>query len=257
MAWEIITVCLDPVDRREIDVALAAAMRPYDRDAPQHPDDEWGGRWDRYRIGWSARIPVVGGYEDDPRLVRGDSSEVMGRGYCDGGPRALLDLGAVRTAAAEAAGREWDEWQQMAAAFPPARPLVHFVESSAEPHDYFGRKAWQAYHSQPLLAAVANRYGFTTAPFQRIRNRGDDPVVSFGLSRVEFMALRAREALATDGLLTLSGEWLDPDLMGSSAPGLAGQLDNLRLRRDYRHFTDLYLMELPPDAMLLHVHIHC
>ncbi|MET0415222.1 MAG: hypothetical protein ABW022_04270 [Actinoplanes sp.] len=257
MAWEIITVCLDPVDRREIDAALAAAMRPYDRNAPQDPEDEWGGRWDRYRICSFTRIPVVRGYEDDLRLVRGDSSERAVRGYCDGGPRALLDLGAVRDAAAEAAGRQWDEWQQMAAALPPARPLVHFAETSAETQDYFGREAWQAYHAQPLLTAVAKRYGFTTAPFRRIRNWGDDPVVSFGLSRVEFMALRAREALATDGLLTRSGEWLDPDLLGRSVSGLAGQLDNLRLRRDYLHFTDLYLMELPPDAVLLHVHIHC
>jgi len=252
MAWEIITVCLDPVDPVGVDAALERVLRPYDRNDPAEGED---GRWDRYRIGSPAKFPVVDGHEDDGRLLRG--TPPGDPGHCDGGPRALLDLAALRTAAADAAGREWDEWQRLAADHPPARPLLHFVERSAEPDDYFGRAAWQAYHTQPLLAAVAQRYGFTNAPFQLIRNWGDDPVVSYGLSRSDYAALRAREALATDGLLTRSGEWLDPDLVPAGKPGLAGQLDHLRTRRDYRHFTDLYLMELPPDAMLLRVHIHC
>ncbi|MCZ0989250.1 hypothetical protein [Streptomyces diastatochromogenes] len=99
MANELLTVCLPPDAGPDLRAAVAAALAPYDMNGTHKP---YQGEWDHWRIGCpGSEFMVVPGHEDDPRLIR-DTEKFRGEvrewvpGLCDGGPRRLLDFGAMR-----------------------------------------------------------------------------------------------------------------------------------------------------------------
>jgi hypothetical protein len=105
---------------------------------------------DRWRIyGDGDGLPLAAGHPaDDARVLVAD-------GVCAGAPRGLLDLDGAWAAAAAAAGRLWDAWQEFAAAYPKARSLEDlYTESAADPERYNSEQAAADYMAQPVVVAA-------------------------------------------------------------------------------------------------------
>jgi len=241
VASEIVTVCLDGVDGQDYADALAAALARYDEDSD---DPRWEAQW---RVGGDG-LPLLAGRSTDARVLWVD-------GICAGAPRGLLDLDGAWAAAAAAAGRLWDTWQEFAAAYPKGRSLEDlYTESAADPLGYDSERALADYAAQPVVVA---------APFRADgRALGSeppsldlDPVGWFGLARDEYAERRAARLLPTAGLVTREGEWLDPDQILHGASAAEKMLNDFRNRLAYFAHADAYLRGLPPDCFVVRVKV--
>lgn len=244
MASELVTVCLDGVDGRDYADALTAALARYGEDSD---DPRWESQW---RVaGGDDGLPLPDGYAMDFRvLVEAD--------LCAGAPRGMLDLDGAWAAAAGAAGRLWDTWQEFAAAYPKARSLEDFyTESATDPVGYDSLRAAADYAAQPVVVAAPFRAD-GRAPTSEPPSLELDPVGWFGLARGEYAARRAARRLPTAGLLTREGEWLDPDLVRRHGASAAEKMISFfHGRLAYFAHADTYLRGLPPDCFVVRVRV--
>ncbi|MFE0457936.1 hypothetical protein ACFW1A_01585 [Kitasatospora sp. NPDC058965] len=254
MTRDLITVCLPPTDPGEVPAALAAAMAPFCYDAQPLPDGTDQGEWDWWHIfGGDGEdgLAVRAGYEQDPRLVRnpswsdGGSRPPQPPGRCDGGPRGLLDLDADRAPVASRAGIDWDAWTDFSARFEPAMSQRAMAESVPAGPDA-GRRAYAAFHDQPLIRAVAvRRASDPQAPWW---TWVQDPVAHFADGREQYVRRVAARVVPTNVLLTLDGEWLDGTLNALDPAALVGPA--------YFDYADRYLESLAEDALMVRLRFH-
>ncbi|MER8007215.1 hypothetical protein [Streptomyces sp. NPDC094149] len=239
MAKERVTVCVPPCDPGDVAEAIGAAMAPFDynRDVGVgDPDVEtW---WDYWQIdGGGIEFPVVAGYEDDPRLIRGAKAlsgepRDLPPSLCDGGPRALLDLETPRARAAARARRTFEAWQEFSAAYPPTLPSSHFrARHFADPEGYPQAQALEDYRTQPAIVALGDN--------PELRELiGGDPAARLSGDVEAYVRAAADQALPSHALLTLDGRWL---VVGNA---------------ERRHYFNDYLDALRADTYVVRVLYH-
>lgn len=220
-------LCL-PVADENWRAAADAAMEPF------RIDDETGhGEWDHWNTdgGLWVRPECV-----DDQLIVPSSTEWPGDPLrCDGGPKRVLDIVGMRSAAV-ATGREvWAAWQEAVRRNPPARPFdrlrPHYADTAA---------VWEAFQAQPLVREFDARHGDQGDLFNTVRPVGSVDVVTwFGDDEERFLEREAELAVTNYALVTTDGRWLDAE----TTP-------------DYRSVLRSYLDGLPDDAFLIELNCH-
>jgi hypothetical protein len=225
------------------------------------------GEWDWWHIdaGDDDRFVVKPQYDGDPRLIHQPTYPSGGPRdrwplRCDGGPRGLLDFDAARnTAVARAQAQlhaEQKDYARLVADHPPAEPLTVFLERHrANPDGYPREQAVADHHAQPLVRAL-NR----TSAWDRYPNLGlwvlgpdSDPVSRFTRDSQPDLDRAAAWAITASALLTLDGEWVDTNALGSFTHVLPGE------DRDttYARQSTAYLDELDEDCVVVGLLCHC
>ncbi|MGA4541439.1 hypothetical protein ACPA54_15765 [Uniformispora flossi] len=265
MAGISVSVCLRPeaVDGN-VRAAVAAAMAPFDLDA----DNPWQrGMWDSWRIvGGSdgGGFPVVAGYEEDPRLIHDDppwnqtTAPVSVPGVCAGGPRALLDLEAPRTAYERAEAASWDLWQHLLRTHEPAVRLEVFVQRWGRDGTEEGFEALMAaYREQPLISA------FLDHPFSLGRGSlgypspWEHPVIGFTGTRSEYVARMTSSIVGFDtDVVTPDGWWVESGMQPIHAECESPSACPHTFAPTPWPGTNAYLAGLPDDTVIVRLHCH-
>lgn len=153
----------------------------------------------------------------------------------------MLDLPALRAAAAAEAHERWQAWSVLTRRYPPAESLSALLaRCTAE------AEARRAHLAQPLVQEVAQRAA-----------RGDqhfgtqflltDPVAHFSGAEQDYVDEAVQYADSTYALMTTDGRWVDPYRMGDDGPDEAG----------YRRYRTAYLEDLDDEAVIVSVLCHC
>lgn len=261
-----IIVCLPGSSAGSVDEAVSEAMAPFARDGVGAVERDV---WDNFRIcGGAVGLPVLAGYEDDPRLIAGrphwDGTPDQGLpGIYAGGPRGLIDFGdALRAEAAEHAGRVWDRWRDVTLCHPRADDESVFYyrhlavagtgtsyETSQEAADYRAQPALRAWAEvAPALARpdIADHFSF-----------GWNAVAIGQQSREEYVERYEFSLLPARNVLTLGGWWYDLDeepLHGAchSGAGCAHEPDV----GEGHLGVQSYFLALPADTLLVNARCH-
>ncbi|WP_426513473.1 hypothetical protein ACPPVO_24420 [Dactylosporangium sp. McL0621] len=235
-------------------------------------------QWERWSIqggsdGFGFR--ALPGMQDDPRLIHDQPHGEQGprpslAGMCAGGPRGLLDLAGPVTEAKIAAGRLWDLFHQLRDLMPAVLPLEHFrtlpenhvryMPVGADPEDYplvpnsNLTPALEQYRAQPLIQRLRATPFFTAGVVREL----PDMLPWFALTREEYVAQQAEDALRRSELLTLDGWWIERDHL--PVHGACESLDTCPHRTDRsepwtRAEKAAYLEHLPDDVII--VRLHC
>lgn len=262
-----VTVCLPPVAPGEVRAALVAVMAPFDINGGEdgNPDGEWD--WWVIDPAGEEGFVVRPGYEGDPRLLHGapwpgEDSPGRGAGWCDGGPRGLLDFAATRAAVAARAEARWraeqEQFARLAATCPRAEPRVVFwARHRADPYSYPLERAVADYLGQPLLRALRDpavlaRYpGLHEAPW--LLGSRIDPIAHYTRDLEPDLRREAAGALGVFALLTLEGEWTDAASPGSFASRLPGEDPAAA----YVRLTEEYLESLEENCVVVRLLCHC
>lgn len=237
-----VTVCLPAHPGRDVAPAVEAQLAPYGLFVGDdyHPDGEWD--W------WDIRgdLPVRSEHDGSPMLVHNPvhrNGDIRPRRplRCDGGPKRMLDLPALRAAAAAEARGRWRAWSALTRQFPPAESLSALLARCADESE-----ARQRHLAQPLVQEVAQR-----------AVRGDqhfgaqfllmDPVAHFGGAEQDYVDEAVQYADFTHALITTDGRWIDPYRMSDQGPDEAG----------YRRYRTAYLEDLDDEAVIVSVLCHC
>ncbi|MGW5351798.1 hypothetical protein ACWERV_14985 [Streptomyces sp. NPDC004031] len=264
-----ITVSLPASAADDVEEAVARAMAPFEIDDTTGDDRDIWDSW--YISGGTVHgggFNVLPGHEQDPRLIH----EIPGRwwrpgaeptpnepGWCAGGPRGLLDFSASREEAEKLAEAAWQHWQDLARELPEPQPLEAFRTRRRTEPGYSREQAAADYHAQPLLRTFEEY--LETLPTERYRwdfLRTSDPVADIGpLPLEKFLARALSDALNTRNVLTLDGWWHE-----DGAPGVHGPCPtpttcpHTPTVPPGQAHADAYLLNLPPDALLVNVHCH-
>ncbi|MFJ9442083.1 hypothetical protein ACIRRH_09435 [Kitasatospora sp. NPDC101235] len=268
MAGMRITVCLPGAEATRVDEAVAEAMKPFASDGVGALERDV---WDGYRITAGGGLPVLAGYEDDPRLLAGrpfddGTPDQPDPGRCAGGPRELIDFRErQRAEAAEHAGLVWDRWQEVAAGFPAAHAesvffLRHLAaggtrasyEDSQEAVDFRLQPAVRAWVEDvaPALERLDLGAHFTF---------GWDPALIGERSRREYVESYAFSLLFPRNVLTLGGWWWDDDENEEPLHGACHGRAACTHKPDVpgtRHDVLTYLTGLPGNTLLVNVRCH-
>ncbi|MEU2612927.1 hypothetical protein ABZ570_15310 [Micromonospora sp. NPDC007271] len=236
------TVCLPAQPDGEVTDAVAAALARYDAHVGDDYNEQW--EWDWWHI--RGDLPVRPEHDGDPRLVhnpvhRDGTTRPRQRLRCDGGPKRMLDLDALRSMAADEARAQWRAWTELARQHPPAEPLSVLLTRYGDADE-----ARAAHLAQPLVQEVAQR-AILGDPHFGTYLLLTDPVAHFAGTEQEHADRAARQAFFTAALVTLDGRWVDAHRMGD------GRADHLA----YDRFRAAYLDELDGDAVIVHVLCHC
>ncbi|AEV85432.1 hypothetical protein ACWT_4412 [Actinoplanes sp. SE50] len=212
-------VCLAPGAEADWQAAVAAVMAPF------RIDDETGlGEWDHWHP--SGQFLVRPEYADSP-LILPSTRWPADPLRCDGGPKRMLDLEGMRTAARDRAGQLWAAWREAVSRHPPARSL----ETCA---------SREAYEAQPLIAEIRARSDDEGDVFGLLWTDGRDEVTYLGDDEQRFLDTAVESALMTYALVTLDGRWLDMEQTPAFASLVWPCLEGL-----------------PEDAFVIELDCHC
>ncbi|MFJ5532406.1 hypothetical protein [Streptomyces sp. NPDC093261] len=209
-------------------------------------------KWDWWQIGgrWADHF-IHRPDADLRRLVRGSRSWMNEKdphklGYCDGGPRGLLDFEAMREEAARKAAKEFDRWTDLTRDLPEALPWEHFTARvDAEGKDAYSiEQARKDYREQARVKAAAGDTEF--------RHWWEDVVAHFAAGRDALLEKARLEAVPGYALLRQDGTWDEPGRMGWF--GMSEETDSSRAM--FKGRTNAYLEELDPDAVIVNVDCH-
>ncbi|GAA1972380.1 hypothetical protein [Catenulispora subtropica] len=258
-----INVCLPASATADVEVALTTAMAPFDMNlsADYNPDGMWD--WWRIDAGEDQRFVVKPEHDGDPRLIHSDPDAV---GYqrqplrCDGGPRGLLDFNASRREALAQALSQWEaeqqDFQRLVADHPPAHPLTEFLaRHAADPDIYPREQAVADHHTQPLVQALNHGSAWDRYPNLGLWVLGpnSDPISSFTQDPQPGFAHAEAWAIMATALLTLNGEWIESDQLGSFTDVRTGED---KYDAYARQATD-YLAALDDDCIIVRLLCHC
>ncbi|WP_436536085.1 hypothetical protein [Actinoplanes sp. HUAS TT8] len=199
-------VCLSSGSEADWRTAVGGALAPY------RIDDETGlGEWDYWNS--SGQFLVRPEYVDDPLIVP-SSQWPADPLRCDGGPKKVLDLAGMRTAARDRAYQVWAAWREAVSRHPPARSIEE-CESRAE------------YEAQPLVAEITARRDDEDDVLALLRAT---ELAYLGDDEQRFIDMAVQEALLTYALVTVDGQWFDveqtPDFTALLWPYLDGLPDD-------------------------------
>ncbi|WP_328469106.1 hypothetical protein OHA21_00910 [Actinoplanes sp. NBC_00393] len=168
------------------------------------------------------------------------SRQLIGHRYgrAAGGPLRLLNVDAMRAAAAAAAGRQWLLWQQVVAGTKPADPFWAYVERHhADPDRHPLRRMQAEYLAQPRILAMTAYNALPGKPC---------PLPTAALEELQngyltYVNLASLAAVPADGLITADGAHLS-----SASQRLADRLA-------YLDAANAHLADLTGDTVLLAV----
>lgn len=210
---------------------------------------EWtligGSKWDWYVIGgrW-------GGYllrkpDSDPGMVIGPKKDWNSPDHfdfysCDGAPKGLVDLEAMRAKQEKEARERWQQFHAIADRFPGTRSWEYFrglldVELTID-------EARKGYREQPGVIALKDT-DFMWA---------NDPYADYALPEDEYAENARAAAVPGYALLTTDGRWTEPGQMG----WFGMSTDTQESREDYQKFANQYIEALPDDTWLVAVDVH-
>jgi hypothetical protein len=239
------TVCLPVLDRDDVLPALRAALAPYDNAGV---DAMRNGKWDWWHLysPAGAEFVVRPECDDDPRLVHNDAY-VDGRPRartplrCDGGPKRLLDLEAIRGRARAAAQSRWNAFAALTVLHPPAESLSQLIARHRDDPDPV-TAAKVDHLAQPLMQDIAQRALSQTDPHFGMAFLTHDPIEHFGQDRDAYIRREEAEALLTHALITTDGRWIDEDDDDTTEP--------------FAILMDNHIMTIDGDAYILRVLCH-
>ncbi|GAA2999150.1 hypothetical protein GCM10020229_09360 [Kitasatospora albolonga] len=222
-----VTVCLPAVAAGDPAAAIAAAMRPFDRNVDPATGGEGHnphGEWDWYQLVSCAS-------------------------------RGSLDLEGMRAASVAAAAATWAVWARFSAEHPPAEPLSALIDRHGADPDLPSPaldRAKAEHLAQPLVQALA-QYAVTAGdPAYPNGFVLRDPVAVFAAGEQDYLESGTELAVRTAALLTLDGQWADQ--------WTAGPLGTVRPDESqaaaYWRLADDYLRGLPDDALLAELRCH-
>lgn len=196
------------------------------------------GKWLSWTVGgqWSGHFDCLPGQAGAViRSAGGDSARPL---RCDGGPRAALDLAAMRARAVAAARDTYARYRAAVAGTPPGRPWAAFAPRIRGFDRRAIDRAVDEYEAQPRMRALRSA-GLA---------EGMDPIGQYGFPEEVFVA-RA-EACAVPGwaTLTLDGRWLAPEEETYAFLASAGSSGGLP---GYWEAANAYIDSLPGDAGLI------
>lgn len=203
-------------------------------------------KWDYWRVGgrWGGYFRVRPGCEAQViKPERGwDSPDLVLANACDGGPKAALDLAALREAKADEARKTYAEFHALVAGTPEARPWSEFVDLLDKVEGYTIDQARSEYHSQPRVEALKG------SDFRW----HDDAIATF--QKPERLYVEHERARAVPGyaLVTIDGKWMAPGQMGWFGMGS----DDESSRIGYWEAANAYIESLPESAWLIAVDCH-
>lgn len=204
-------------------------------------------KWDWWVIGgrWSDHFKIK---EFQPGLIFGNFRGTFGkpktRGTCDGGPKRLLDLEAMRDKAATDANELYDEWEKLVAKWGPPTPWAELRDRATVAEEFDINEARRRYNEQPLVREAEQLHltGFL-----------DDPVeVKFGTTREEYVQQARMAAVPGYAYIDLDGEWHSPGRMG----WFGASTDGPGEREAHKVEANAYIDSLDPDTVLVFLDFH-
>jgi hypothetical protein len=219
-------LCL-PVADENWREAAGSAMEPF------RIDDETGlGEWDHWHTsgGFWVRPECV----DDPLILPSSTQWPGDPLRCDGGPKRVLDLSGMRSAAVADGQQVWAAWQEAVRRHPPALPFDLLRPRFANAAD-----AWDTYAAQPLVREFKKRHDDEDDVFNAVWPDDADVVGWFGDDEERFLRRQAESAVMAYAVVTVDGRWMDAEVTPNFAPLLR-----------------LYLDGLPDDSFVVELYCH-
>lgn len=265
MAGISVSVCLRPeAVCGDVRAAVAAAMAPFE----MHADNPWQrGMWDSWRIVGGSDghgFPIVAGYEEDPRLIHDDprwdqtTAPPSVPGVCAGGPRALLGLGAQKTAHERAYAASWDLWQYLLQIHEPAVPLADFVQRWERDRASEDLDALLvAYREQPLISAFLDHPFSLGGGWLQGSSPWEHPVIGFTGTRSEYVARMTSSIVNFDtDVVTPDGWWVESGMEPIHAACESPSACPHTFQPTPWPGTTAYLAGLPGDTVVVRLHCH-
>jgi len=203
-------------------------------------------KWDYWRIGgrWGGYFPYRAEFAD--RVLKPErgwgSPESISPRHCDGGPKAALDLAAMRDRKAAEARVRYGEWAKLAAKHPGALPWSVFADNISDGTGYTIKDARKAYHEQPLIQAIRD------TDFRHY----DDPVAEFAKPEALYAEHARAGAVPGYATVTLDGRWMAPGTMGWFAVSDDEEGDRI----GYWEAANAYIESLDDAAWLIVTDCH-
>lgn len=224
----------------EIDRVIDDDGRAY-RMSTYNPGSKWdwyviGGRWGGYLL----RKPDSDGAGVILPEKQWSSPDHFDFYSCDGAPKGLVDLEAMRAKQEKKARERWQQFRAIADKFPETRPWAYFrglvdVEMTID-------EARVGYRAQPGVTALRDT-DYMWA---------DDPYADYGLPEDEYAENARAAAVPGYALLTTDGRWTEPGQMG----WFGVSTDTQESREDYQKFANEYIEALPDSTWLVCVDVH-
>lgn len=225
----------EEVDRVIDDDGRAYRMSTYNQRSKW---DWWviGGRWGGYLL----RKPGSDGAVVILPEKQWGSPDHFDFYNCDGAPKGLVDLEAMRAKQEKKARERWRQFRVIADRFPETRPWAHFrdlvdVELTID-------EARKGYRAQPGVIALRDT-GYMWS---------DDPYTEYSVPEDEYAEDARAAAVPGYALLTTDGRWTEPGTMG----WFGMSTDTQESREDYRRFANAYIEALPDSTWLVAVDAH-
>ena len=195
------------------------------------------------------------GRDDTTRIVNPrPSPATVIETVCDGGPRRLLALAAMRGRARTAAVEAYEVWEKAVAGTPAARTIEEFLDRRSEdPAGYPSRRAAADYLAQPRVTALTE-WDLAHDPvfFDDTDPAGyDSALAEFQVDREQFLHHHERSGPLGHALLTLDGDWLDPTVHNPQP----ARGDLVAARHTYVEQAAAYLDGLAGDTVLVYVEL--
>jgi hypothetical protein len=203
-------------------------------------------KWDYWRIGgrWGGYFRHRDGCRD--RVIKPkrdwDSPELIAPMAADGGPKAALDLDALREAKASEARKTYIEFHKLVEGTPEALPWSVFADNINPESGYTIHQAREEYHSQPRVVALKG----TDFRWH------DDAIATFQQPENLYVEKERARAVPGYALLTLDGKWMAPGRMGWF--GMSSDQESDRI--GYWEAANAYIESLPDSTWLIAVDCH-
>jgi len=219
-------------------------------------------KWDWYSIGgrWSGYFPIRGDLtvEASRLLIQGRRSwtnqdQPQDPWACDGGPKGLLDLDALRDKKGAEAAKRYDTYQEIVEDLPEALPWRVFADdATAQAALTTGRGEITAVWDEARRLYNDQERVRLTKQHDEFKWSFDCTVEEFSVSRKFYIEKARNEAVPGYALVTTTGEWVAPGKMGWFGMSSDSEEDMAMFKAKANGYID----GLSDDTLLIAVDLH-
>lgn len=219
-------------------------------------------KWDWYSIGgrWSGYFPIRGDLtvEASRLLITGRRSwtnqgETPDPWACDGGPKGLLDLDALRDKKGAEAAKRYDLYQEIVEDLPEALPWRVFADdAAAQAALTTGRGEITAVWDEARRLYNEQERVRRTKQHDEFKWSFDCTVEEFSVGREFYIEKARNEAVPGYALVTTTGEWVAPGEMGWFGMSSESKEDMAMFKAKVNGYID----GLSDDTLLIAVDLH-